>query len=538
MNKRKEVMNEQDKFRKLGLTDKTLTALQKKGFEEPTSIQEKIIPAFLSGEKDLIGQAQTGTGKTAAFGLPILEMLDEGSKNIEALILTPTRELAIQVAEELNSLKGNLPFKIIPVYGGQNIAQQIKKIKKRVSIVVGTPGRIKDHIKRKTINLKSVSYVILDEADEMLNMGFIEDVEDILESAGKNRRMLMFSATMPARIKKIAEKFMGNYEHITVKKEQLVTGLTEQIYFEVNEQDKLEALTRIIDIEDDFYGLVFCRTKIIVSQLAGKLIDRGYEAEALHGDITQPQREVILGRFRKRKINILVATDVAARGIDIINLTHVINYSLPQDPESYIHRIGRTGRAGSEGMAITFVTPQEYRKLTFIKKVAKTDIRKEQIPEISDVIRAKRERIFSEIDSITSSGDYAVFNDMAQELLSAGSPENVLASVLFYAFREELDENSYKPIRDVFVDKKGKARLFISIGRKDNFTKRKLVNTVEKISGINERFIKGAEVYDTFSFITVPFSDAETIIRAFKKRGRGTHAEIAKNPKKKGRRRK
>ncbi len=532
-------MNNPEKFKKLGLTDKTLVALQKKGFEEPTSIQEKVIPLLLKGKKDIIGQAQTGTGKTAAFGLPIIENINLDKKNVKALILTPTRELAIQVAEELNSLKGNQSIKIIPVYGGQVITQQIRKLKSGVDIVVGTPGRVIDHIKRRTLKLRELSYLVLDEADEMLNMGFIEDVEEILESVGPDRRMLMFSATMPERIKKIAERFMGEYEHIKDKKEQLITGLTEQIYFEVHEQDKLEALTRIIDIEDEFYGLVFCRTKVIVSGLAGKLMDRGYDAEALHGDITQPQREVILGRFRKRNITILVATDVAARGIDIINLSHVINYSLPQDPESYIHRIGRTGRAGSEGMAITFVTPSEYRKLTFIKRVAKTDIRKEKIPEIDDVINAKQERIVLEIDNIMDSGKYNVFKEMANELLRGKQYEDVLASVLFYAFKDELDKRSYKSIKsvrkEVFIDNKGKARLFIQLGRKDDMTKRKLVNIIEKKSGINERNIRDAEVFDTFSFVTVPFSDAEIIIKAFKKgkRGGGTLVQIAKSPKQK-----
>ena len=541
-------MDKPEKFKKLGLTEKTLVALQKKGFEEPTSIQEEVIPLLLNGTKDIIGQAQTGTGKTAAFGLPIIEEIDLDNKNVKALILTPTRELAIQVAEELNSLKGNQQIKIIPVYGGQVITQQIRKLKSGVDIVVGTPGRVIDHIKRRTLKLRELSYLVLDEADEMLNMGFIEDVEEILESVGPERRMLMFSATMPVRIKKIAERFMGEYEHIKGKKEQLVTGLTEQIYFEVHEQDKLEALTRIIDIEDEFYGLVFCRTKVIVSGLAGKLMDRGYDAEALHGDITQPQREVILGRFRKRNITILVATDVAARGIDIINLSHVINYSLPQDPESYIHRIGRTGRAGSEGMAITFVTPSEYRKLTFIKRVAKTDIRKEKIPEIDDVIKAKQERIVVEIDNIMDSGKYNVFKEMANELLEGKHYEDVLASVLYFAFKDELNKRGYKSIREVQenkgnLDHKGKARLFIQLGKKDDLTKRKLVEMIERKSGISERYIRDAEVYDAFSFATVSFSDAEIIIKAFKKgkQGRRTLIQIAKNPKNKnnpGKRRK
>ena len=294
------IIKETESFEELGLSEKTLKALKKKGFEEPTGIQKKIIPLLLQGDKDIIGQAQTGTGKTAAFGLPILEKVGSGGKNIKALILTPTRELAIQVSEELNSLKGDASLKIIPVYGGQAISQQISKLKGNVDIVVGTPGRVIDHINRKTMKLERLSYIVLDEADEMLNMGFIDEVEEILDSVGEERKMLLFSATMPERIKKIGEKYMSDYEHIISEKEQLVTGLTEQIYFEVNERDKFEALCRIIDIEEDFYGLIFCRTKVGVDEVASKLSGRGYDSAALHGDITQAQREIILKKFRKK----------------------------------------------------------------------------------------------------------------------------------------------------------------------------------------------------------------------------------------------
>ena len=326
-------MEKLEKFRILGLSENTLHALAKKGFEEPTPIQQKTIPILLKGEVDIIGQAQTGTGKTAAFGLPILEGIKEKSKNVQALILVPTRELAIQVSEELNSFKGEKRLQIVPIYGGQSIEEQLRRLKKGVDVVVGTPGRILDHLKRKSLKLESIAYLVLDEADEMLNMGFIDDVEKIIKNTGSQKRMLLFSATMPEKIISIAKKYMRNYEMIGVKKEQLTTNLTDQIYFEVAHSDKFDALCRIIDFEHEFYGLIFCRTKIDVDTIANKLMERGYDAEALHGDISQNQRELILNKFRKQRINILVATDVAARGIDIQNLTHVINYSLPQDPE-------------------------------------------------------------------------------------------------------------------------------------------------------------------------------------------------------------
>jgi len=379
-------MTDKIKFEHLGLSQRVLDAIYKKGFEEPSRIQTLTIPVMLRNDTNIIAQAQTGTGKTAAFGLPLIEMINSGERSVQALIITPTRELAIQVSEEIASLKGSSGIQVIPIYGGQSIDQQLRRLKKGVHIVVGTPGRVIDHIKRKTLNLKDIEYLILDEADEMLNMGFIEDMEEIISHTNSQKRTLLFSATMPLRIKALASKYMGDYEFITVKKQQLTTNLTEQIYYEVKAADKFEALCRIIDIEEDFYGLVFCRTKNDVDSVVGHLIERGYDADAIHGDISQGQREKTLDKFKKKRINVLVATDVAARGIDVSNLTHVINYSLPHDPESYVNRIGRTGRAGKQGTAITFITPSEYRKLMFIQRIAKTDIKKSKVPNIKDII--------------------------------------------------------------------------------------------------------------------------------------------------------
>lgn len=514
-------MESLEKFALLGLSQNMLKALQKKGFEEPTPIQEKTIPLLLGGTCDIVGHAQTGTGKTAAFGVPILEKLPEKRKAVQALILTPTRELAIQVAEELNSLKGNKKLRITAIYGGQSIDRQLANLHKGVDIVVGTPGRILDHLRRGSLDLQAISHCVLDEADEMLNMGFIEDVELILKATPAEKRMLLFSATMPKEILRIARHYMGDYELITIPKAELAARLTDQIYFEVALSDKFEALCRIIDIEKDFYGLIFCRTKVDVDDIAARLIDRGYEADALHGDISQTQREKILAKFKNRRVNILVATDVAARGIDIQDLTHVINYALPQDPEAYVHRIGRTGRAGKTGTAITFVTPGEYRRLMFIQKMAKADIRKERLPEITEIIESKKATIKTEIENIIESEIYLDYLDMARELLGTADPEKVLSALLKYAFQKELDESSYNEIRSVTVDTKGTTRLFIALGKHDGMNPKKLIRLIKKEANIPDRKIGKIQIFDKFSFITMPFREAEELLEIFKRKQSG-----------------
>ena len=535
-----------DKFRNLGLSDQMIDTLSKKGFEEPTPIQTLIIPYLLNNSKDVMGQAQTGTGKTGAFGIPLIENLSSNLNKVQALIMVPTRELAIQVTEEINSLAVNHKIKIIAIYGGQTIDKQINGLKRGVDIVVGTPGRIMDHLKRKTLNIHEIKYAILDEADEMLNMGFIEDIKTILKSTPTDKRMLMFSATMPNNIMSLAKRYMRDFEVVTAKRDSITQNNIQQIYFEVAMSDKFEALYRIIDVEENFYGVVFCRTKINADEITNKLINRSCQAEALHGDISQGQRERILKKFKDKKITILVATDVAARGIDVENLTHVINYSLPQDPESYVHRIGRTGRAGKEGTAITLITPSEYRKLTNIQRIAKANITKQTIPNIQTVINSKKERIKNSIIKITQSGDFEDFKEIAKEILADNSPEETVAAILKNFFKDDLDETKYNKINDIssykknkdfyyddrgasgyssqkrgYIDRKGTARLFVARGRSDGMDPSKLANFIAKETGVSSNKIDDIKVLDTFSFIAAPFEEAEKILKFFQNSSQG-----------------
>ena len=428
----------------------------------------------------------------------------------------------------MNSLAHGKKIRITPVYGGQSIEFQIRQLKKGTDIIVGTPGRVIDLMERKLIKLQDLKYFILDEADEMLNMGFVEDIEKILEATNEDKRMLFFSATMPNEIMKIAKNHMKDYEVLAVKARELTTDLTDQIYFEVHEKDKFEALCRIIDLTRDFYGIVFCRTKNDANDLVGKLNDRGYDAEGLHGDISQNYREVTLKRFKAKKINVLVATDVAARGIDVNDLSHVINYSIPQEAESYVHRIGRTGRAGKEGTAITFITPQEYRRLLQIQRIVKTEIRKERVPEIKDVIQAKKFRLMEELNNILAEGNYDNFKDFAKELLNGEQALDLVAALLKHAYDDILDENNYNEISEVKLEKSGKVRLFIALGRKNAMTPKKLVDYVIKKSKVDDRKIKNVEVFENFSFMSVPFTEAEIILEAFQKDKNGKKPLVEK----------
>ncbi len=518
------------KFKNLGLSDETIMALKEKGFEEPTKIQEECIPLLLQDNRDVIGQAQTGTGKTAAFGLPILEIVDPSVKAVQAIILAPTRELAIQVADEITSFKGNRKIDVTSIYGGASIDVQLRRLRKGVHVVVGTPGRIQDHLKRGSLKLNKIKFVVLDEADEMLDMGFIEDIENILAQTPEQKRMLCFSATMPKPIMNLASKFMDNPEVVKVKSSELTSNLTDQVYFEVRESDKLEALCRIIDIEESFYGIIFCRTKVQCDDIGRKLQERGYDAEALHGDLSQKQREIILNKMKKHSISIIVATDVAARGIDINDLTHVINYSIPQAPEAYIHRIGRTGRAGKMGTAITFITPSEFRKFKFIQKVAKTDIRKASVPAPKEVISIRRDRIESELLSLlTNNVENDQFLPIAKKMLNAHDSEQVLASVLTYFYKDALDERKYKDLTPTRGSRQkefpskfnreddGQVRLFIARGKKDGLDKRELISYLQDKTNASNEDIQEVTVRDAFSFVTAPFEVAEDIIRIINK---------------------
>ncbi len=521
-------MNKTISFDNLGLSNNILQSLRKRGFEIPTPIQEKTIPIILESEFDLVGQAQTGTGKTAAFGLPLLDLVDGSTGQIQIIILAPTRELAIQISEELNSFRGQKKLTILPIYGGQSIDKQIGKLTTGVDIIVGTPGRVIDLIKRKNLNLKDISYLVLDEADEMLNMGFVEDVEFIMKTTNSQKRTYMFCATMPKEIMSLAHKYMSEFKTIKIESNQLTTILTDQIYFEVEEADKLEALCRIIDYEIDFYGLVFCRTKVDVDRVTNRLNDRGYQAEAIHGDISQSQREKVLSQLKSKKVNILIATDVAARGIDINNLTHVINYSLPQDPESYVHRVGRTGRAGNEGTAITFVTRRELRNLMLIQKHSKTDIRKGKIPGISEIIEMKKKWIIDEVELRANEKIEKIYKSLANKILATVEPESALAALLKYTFHDDLDITTFKEIDDAKPSIKEATKLFIAKGKKDGMTKRSVVDFIVQKAKTREAKISNIEIYDTYSFITVPFREAEFILRAFKKERFGKKSIVEK----------
>lgn len=390
-------------FEDLGLDEYTLKAVAKKGFVTPSPIQVLAIPRLLTGDTNLIAKARTGTGKTAAFGLPIIQNIREKSDSVQALILEPTRELAVQTCTEMQSFADNNIPRTTVLYGGASYATQIKDLKRGCEIVVGTPGRIKDHLERKTLDLSKIKYFILDEGDEMLDMGFIDDIEEIFRHANPDCRILLFSATMPQPILKIAGEFMGEYDIIQEEKVIDEALLIDQQYWMVKESEKIEALVRLIDMSPDFYGLVFTMTKSDADRVTRELDLKGYEAAALHGDIMQNQREKVLERFRLKKTRILVATDVAARGIDISGLSHVVNYSLPFDTATYVHRIGRTGRAGTTGIAVTFVRPEERRKLGFLSKnilkATKSELKEGKIPSVHEVLKIKEARVMQELKS-------------------------------------------------------------------------------------------------------------------------------------------
>lgn len=367
-------------FNDFALSKKTLEAITRKGFTTPSDVQREVIPSIMEGNHDIIAIAQTGTGKTAAFGLPVIDLLKSTGKRPQALVLTPTRELALQVTKEMKSYTSH-QTRITTIYGGAPIANQIKELKSGVDIVVGTPGRVKDLINRNVLELSSISHLVLDEADEMLNMGFIEDIDAILAETPEEKRIYLFSATMPEPIQELSKRYMHNQKTIKIKKNQkLHTEYIDQFFYRVEQRHKTSALNHIIDSNRAFYGIVFCKTKAEVDQLTRELKKQRYAADCIHGDVSQRRREKILQQFRNQRINILVATDVAARGIDINNLSHVVNHSLPQSFETYVHRIGRTGRAGNKGSAISLLTSGEMRKLSALEKSTGCKLRREQLP--------------------------------------------------------------------------------------------------------------------------------------------------------------
>jgi ATP-dependent RNA helicase DeaD len=529
-------------FAELNLSEPTLKAIAELGYEEPTPIQAQTITIMLAGA-DVIAQAQTGTGKTAAFALPIIEKLDTTVNSPQALVLTPTRELAVQVAEAFHAYGKYHGSSTLPVYGGQPIDRQLRALKRGVQIVVGTPGRLFDHIRRGTLQLGQVRTVVLDEADEMLDMGFQEDIEAILKETPAERQTALFSATIPAPIAALAQRYMRDPQRITVQAEQMTTPQTRQIYYEVGGRDKFELLTRILDYETPTAAIIFCRTRLEVDSLGERLTARAYSAEMLHGDLNQTQRDRVMGRFRTSQVELLVATDVAARGLDIENISHVINYDIPLTPESYVHRIGRTGRAGRSGSAITLVTPRERRLWQLIQRVTGAPIQRLRVPTIADVIGRRREAFKETLRETLAQDGLQSYIIMAEELSEEYSPTDLAAAAFKLLLGEPPDESvedklagaepTTKPERSTtspadtprkpFRNREGRGqlgpehgmtRLFLDVGREDGVRPADIVGAIANEADIPGRSIGAIELYDRFAFVDVPSNLAKHVLNA------------------------
>ena len=499
---------QKEMFGELLLDKKIVAALTEMGFEEPSPIQAATIPLVLEGH-DVIGQAQTGTGKTAAFGIPIVQSITD-HRHIQALIMTPTRELAIQVAEEVSKIGRTTRIKALPVYGGQPIERQIKALKNNVQIVIGTPGRLIDHI----------NLLVLDEADEMLDMGFVDDMEEIMRNLPDERQTLLFSATMPRPILSLTKKYMKAPKNVAVSKEDLTVPLIEQYYYET--KDKIEGLCRLLDAEIDGKLIIFCRTKKGVDDLAIALSSRGYLVEGLHGDLSQTQRDRVMKKFREGTAEVLIATDVAARGIDIDNITHVINFDIPQDPESYVHRIGRTGRAGNTGVAMTFITPREFRQLKLIERIVHTKIQRRQLPTAANVIERQREQIISKMQTVLEMNNFKDYMSIAESLLDDYSAEDVAAAAI--KLMQEGNKALEAPVEDIIAPdlqntggRPGMVRLFINVGRAQRISVKDIISTIAIESDIPARDIGKIDIYDKFTFVEIPEDVAEKVLGAMHK---------------------
>ncbi len=416
-------------FSELNISESTLRSLQRMGFEEATPIQEGTVRFAMEG-RDIIGQAQTGTGKTAAFGIPLIEKIDPKNPDIQGLIIAPTRELAIQVSEELYKLGYDKRLKILSVYGGQDISRQIRALKNKPHIIVGTPGRIIDHINRRTLKLENVQTLVLDEADEMLNMGFIDDINSILENVPSERQTLLFSATMPPAIRKIATNFMKDPEEVKIKSKEMTVENIEQYFVKAQEREKFDVLSRILNVHQPELAIIFGRTKRRVDELSQALSLRGYLAEGIHGDLSQAKRMSVLRQFKENKIDILVATDVAARGLDISGVTHVYNFDIPQDPESYVHRIGRTGRAGKSGLAVTFVTPREMGYLRIVEETTKKRMTPLRPPTESEALVGQQQTAMESLVEIVQANDLGDYRILANQLLENHDAIDLVAAAI------------------------------------------------------------------------------------------------------------
>jgi ATP-dependent RNA helicase DeaD len=533
-------------FEELGLNDKLLRAVTDLGFTEPTPIQEKAIPVLLSGTKDLIGLAQTGTGKTAAFGLPLLQLIEPKQNYPQALIVCPTRELCLQIVNEMELFRKHLTgVNIVAVYGGSSISMQVRDIRRGVQIVVATPGRLIDLIERKAINLEKISYVVLDEADEMLNMGFQDDIEFILQNTPERDATWLFSATMPAEIRKVSKKYMDQPAEITVGKMNTANKAVDHQYYVTSAQHRYEALKRLIDFNPGMYGLVFTRTKLDAQEISEKLTREGYDIDALHGDLTQQQRNKVMGEFREKTLQLLIATDVAARGIDVQGITHVINYELPDDVEVYTHRSGRTGRAGKTGICMSIVHAREVSRIRQIERMVQVPFHKLEIPSGKDVCR-KQFFYFMEklLQTDISHGDYETYLPMLQERFAEVTKEEVLQRVAalefdrflkYYENAEDLnlkdrkdqrgrqdtkfesggrDRNRDTRGREFGKGGSGTTRLFVNLGTKDGFYKASFLEFILDMSDLSKDVLGRIDMKEMNSWIEIDKGAANKMMSA------------------------
>lgn len=562
-------------YKDLPLSEAVQKAIEEKGYVLPTPIQKEIIPLFIQGKKDIIGQASTGTGKTASFGIPLIELIQTDIPGTEALIMCPTRELAIQVASEIESLAKYKPFNITLLYGGNKYYIEEKNLRSNPKIIVGTPGRIKDHLDRGNLKLQNIKYFVLDEADEMLNIGFREAIEEIMKLTPTEKRVLLFSATMPKDILRIAERYMKGYDLISIKRDDSKKALIAQSYYVVNERNKFDLLSLIIETSPDFYGIVFCKRKIDVDEVNEKLRGAGYKSEWIHSDFEQKNRERILKRFKDGDTKILVATDVAARGIDVSDLNYVINYGLPENAETYTHRIGRTGRAGKEGNAITFVTRIEERKMFFIERELKMPIKKGRIPTKEEVMEIKKKRFLEGLEKEFAKDIPQAFHDIAKDVSALSNKEGVISHLLYklmgekffevrdvsvkseYAFggsdsssssggrferRDRFEKRSSdrprsfedRPQRSFWDDRgerrsssqrddveEGFQRLFVAKGKNHGVqTPVEILRMIEKDTGVALKRECKIDIFSDFTFVNVRSEDAKKILTVYKDKNR------------------
>ncbi len=560
---------EKKPFNELGLSPDILQAVAKMGFEEASPIQSAAIPILMEGS-DLVGQSHTGSGKTAAFGIPAIEKIDLKRRDLQVLILCPTRELAVQVAEEINKLAMfSRGFHAVPIYGGQAYDRQLKALRAGVQMVIGTPGRVMDHMERGTLSLDNIKMVILDEADRMLDMGFRDDIRFILDRAPAERQILFFSATLPKAIKDLINTYTRDPKTIRIEDKPLSVPAIEQVYYEVARRSKLEVLTRLIDMQDIKLGIIFCSTKVMVDSLTEHLVTRGYSADRLHGDINQTGRERVMNRFRQGKLEFLVATDVAARGIDVENVEVVFNYDLPNDGEDYVHRIGRTGRAGKSGRAITFVEGREIYRLQNIIRFTKMKIRRERVPSLDEVEEKRTNAFFEQLRGMLVSGDYKKYDGFLDRLLDQGFAPTDISSALIHQLvgtetaagaailEDKPQRDGGKPPRDEGKparpkkDKgkkdfqprereeraprggrgsEGMKRLFINAGSKMKIGPGDLVGTITGMTGLKGDAIGAIEIFDKHLFVDVAAKHVNLVVEkidGIRIKGRRINVEVA-----------